>query len=140
MFIHEAAIDIAAPAERVWPIMADVPGWPRWNAGVASAALHGPFASGSSFDMQLPDGEPLLHSTLLDVVPNERFVDETAFAGVVVRVTHAIAPLAAGGVRVTYRTEVEGPGAAEIGAGVSGDFPQVLAGLKRAAETVIARA
>lgn len=120
MFTTESAIDIAATPERVWALWADVPGWPRWNAGVARAALHGPFASGSAFDMQLPDGGPLLHSTLIDVVPNERFTDETAFEGVVVR--------------VTYRTEVEGPGAAEIGAGVSGDFPDVLAVLKRVAE------
>lgn len=89
MVTIEAAIDIAAPAERVWQIMADLPSWPRWNAGVAAIELHGPFA---------------------------------------------------GGVRVTYRTEVEGPGAAEVGAGVSGDFPDVLAARKRAAETAMPRA
>ena len=83
----------------------------------------------------LPHRYPfVLVDRVTDVVPNERFVDETAFAGVVVRVTHAIAPQSEGGVRVTYRTEVEGPGAAEIGAGVSADFPDVLAALKRLAE------
>lgn len=131
---QESLIDIAATPARVWQLWSDVAGWPRWNAGVARAALHGPFASGSTFEMQLPDDGPLLHCRLLDVRPNERFTDETAFEGVMVRVTHAIAPLAAGGVRVRYRTEVEGPGAADIGAGVSSDFPQVLQALKRAAE------
>lgn len=135
MFTNEVFIDIAAPAERVWQIMADVSGWARWNAGVASATLHGPFASGSRFDMQLPEDGPLLHSTLIDVRPNAGFTDETAFEGVVVRVTHTIAPLPAGGVRVTYRTEVVGPGATEVGTGVSADFPQVLAALKHEAET-----
>ncbi len=131
---HDTHIDIAATPARVWQLWSDVAGWPRWNPGVARAALQGPFASGSTFEMQLPDGGPLLHSRLLDVRPNERFTDETAFEGVLVRVTHAIAPQSAGGVRVSYRTEVEGPGAAEIGIGVSSDFPAVLAALKAAAE------
>ena len=64
MWTAEAALDIDAPPERVWALLADVPGWPHWNAGVASATLHGPLASGSHFDMQLPDGGPLLRSTL----------------------------------------------------------------------------
>ncbi len=133
MWTHETSITIQAPPERVWALLADVPGWPRWNAGVASAVLHGPFASGSRFDMQLPGGGPLLQSTLLDVRPGECFIDETVFEGVLVRVTHALAPLA-GGVRVTYRAEVEGPGAAEVGAGVSADFSDVLSALKTLAE------
>ena len=62
MWTAEAALDIHAPPERVWSLLADVPGWPHWNAGVASATLHGPLASGSHFDMQLPDGGPLLRS------------------------------------------------------------------------------
>ena len=134
---HETSTDIATTPTRVWQLWSDVARWPRWNAGVARAALHGPFASGSTFEMQLPDGGPLLHSRLVDVRLGERFTDETAFEGVVVRVTHAMSPLAAGGVRVTYRTEVEGPNAAqaaEIGAGVSSDFPAVLQSLKAVAE------
>ena len=132
---HETSTDIAATPARVWQLWSDVAGWPRWNPGVARAALQGPFASGSSFEMQLPDGGPLLQSRLLDVQPNERFTDETTFEGVLVRVTHAIASRSTGGVRVSYCTEGEGPGAAEIGIGVSSDFPAVLAALKAAAET-----
>ena len=134
MWTAEAALDIDAPPERVWALLADVPGWPRWNAGVASATLHGPLASGSHFDMQLPDGGPLLRSTLVDVRPNPGFTDEMAFEGVIMRVAHLLAPQPEGGVRVTYRTEVDGPGAAGVGADVSADFPDVLAALKRAAE------
>ena len=134
MWTAEAALDIDAPPERVWALLAHVPGWPHWNAGVASATLHGPLASGSHFDMQLPDGGPLLRSTLVDVRPNAGFTDEMAFEGVIMRVAHLLAPQPEGGVRVTYRTEVDGPGAAGVGADVSADFPDVLAALKRAAE------
>ena len=134
MWTAETHTDIAATADRVWQLFTDVAGWPRWNAGVAHAVLHGPFASGSRFEMQIPGG-PLLESTLADVRPGERFTDETAFEGVLVRVTHAIAPRPEGGVRVRYRTEVEGPGAAEVGTGVTADFAQVLAALKAQAES-----
>ena len=51
MWTAEAALDIDAPPERVWALLADVPGWPHWNAGVASATLHGPLASGSHFEI-----------------------------------------------------------------------------------------
>ena len=131
---QDTHLDIDAPAARIWQLWADVAHWPRWNPGVAHVTLHGPFASGSHFDMQLPDDGPLLSSRLLDVRPNECFTDETAFEGVVVRVTHAIAPLAAGGVRVSYRIAVEGPNAADVGAAVSADFPAVLQSLKQATE------
>ena len=87
-----------------------------------------------AFRNQLPDGGPLLRSTLVDVRPNAGFTDETAFEGVIMRVAHLLAPQPEGGVRVTYRTEVDGPGAAGVGADVSADFPDVLAALKRAAE------
>ena len=35
---REDAIDIAAAPERVWRLFADVPCWPRWNAGVETLA------------------------------------------------------------------------------------------------------
>lgn len=135
MWSTETQIDIDAPAAPVWRLFTDVGGWPRWNAGVASARLHGPFASGSRFEMQLPGDGPLLRSVLTEVQPGQRFTDETAFEGVVVRVTHVIEPRPSGGVCVRYRTEVEGPGAADIGAAVSADFADVLRALKQHAES-----
>ena len=133
-WMHEDSIDIAAAPERVWRLFADAPGWPRWNAGVAAIALHGAFADGARFDMQLPDGT-VLESVLRDVVPGEGFGDETLLgpARVRVRVDHRIAPRL-GGCRVRYRTEVRGGPAADIGDAVAGDFPQVLIALRALAE------
>ena len=47
---------------------------------------------------------------------------------------HTLQALPQGGTRVTYRTEVTGPDAADTGATVSGDFDQVLASLCQRAE------
>ena len=139
MWHHQTHRDSSAHADRLWALLADVAGWHRWNAGVQSAALIGPdlaqgFAGGQSFQMQLPDGGPLLTSTLRDVRPNAGFTDETWLGETCVRVSHTLQALSQGGTRVTYRTEVTGPDAANTGAAVSGDFDDVLAALCQRAE------
>jgi uncharacterized protein YndB with AHSA1/START domain len=120
--------EMAATPEAIWRAFADAGNWPRWNAGVASLELEGPFATGTSFTMELPDGQRL-RSRLAEVVAPHRFVDETPVDEVTVRVEHRIEPIEAGRCRVVYAVRVEGPGANEIGPAVSEDFPQVLAAL-----------
>ena len=65
------------------------------------------------------------------------YEDETEVpdAGVVVRVRHELTPTAHG-TRITYRCEVDGPAdvAAEVGAAVSADFPDVISALGARAE------
>jgi hypothetical protein len=46
-----------------------------------------------------------------------------------------LAALPSGGTKITYRAEVSGPDADELGPQISADFPQVLAALKVVAET-----
>ncbi len=79
MWNTEAQTDIAASPGRVWQLRADVAGWPRWNAGVAAARLLGPFATGSRFEMQLPDGGPLLQNRRWRHLANPVFL-ASAFA------------------------------------------------------------
>ena len=129
MWKHEASIDIDATSSEVWAVLSDVPGWKRWNAGIEHIELHGPFATGTSFTMQ-PPGTDAFVSTLIAVDTDRGFTDETVIGDIRVIVEHRIDPLAADAVRVTYATEVTGPDAAEIGAMVTGDFPDVLGGLK----------
>ena len=134
MWSHEESIDTSAAPSRVWQLFADVAGWPRWNAGIARIELHGAFADGGSFSMQ-PPGEDAFTSTLCDVRVDEGFSDLTALGGTTVRVDHRIEPLPSGGSRVVYRTRIEGPDAADIGPMVTADFGDVLAALKRLAES-----
>ena len=133
MWSQETSVEsIAAPA-RIWALFADVAGWPRWNAGAERIALHGPFADGSTFVMQLPGGHSVT-STLSGVREGIGFRDVTEFDGCCVQVEHRIEPRREGCTRVVYRVDVDGPAAADIGPRVTADFPQVLAALKQLAE------
>jgi len=133
MWTHQESIETSAAPERIWQLFRDVPGWKAWNPGIEAIALHGPFAQGTIFMMQPPGSDPFT-STLLEVEENRGFTDVTEIDGTRVVVRHAIAALPGGGSRVTYATEITGPQAADFGPMVTGDFPEVLAGLKRAAE------
>ena len=130
---HEAMIETSAPPPRVWELFADIARWKDWNGGIERIEIHGPFAAGTTFTMQPPGQEALL-STLVEVMPNERFSDETMVGETRVVVSHTLVPLASGGTRIVYATSVSGPGAAALGPVVTSDFPEVLAALKRLAE------
>ena len=133
-WIHETSIETTAAPAVLWKIFADVSGWKRWNAGIERILLLGDFASGIRFVMQ-PPGQEAFTSKLLDVVENQGFVDETVIDETRVVVDHRLIPLAWGGTKVVYRTEVEGPQADDFGPMVTGDFPEVLSALKDFAES-----
>lgn len=133
MWTFETSIEVKATRETLWALFADVEGWPRWNAGIERIELRGPFQSGSSFTMQPPGMEPFI-STLADVRQGESFTDVTALGDTVVRVFHGLRALEDGRMRVTYRAEVGGPEAHEIGPMVTADFADVLASLRDMAE------
>jgi len=128
MWKHSYSREIAAPASAIWTMFCDVHSWKHWNAGVEAMEIHGPFAAGTKFRMK-PPGQAPLDSQLLEVTPDEVFVDETHVGDVTVIVTHRLEELEARRTRVTYQIEVYGPGGAEVGAAVSADFPEVLAAL-----------
>jgi carbon monoxide dehydrogenase subunit G len=134
MWTHEESIEIAATPSQVWRLLADVPNWKRWNAGIESIEIHGPFAAGTTFTMK-PPGVDAFTSTLVDVRENENFTDETVIDGTRFVVHHALSRLPSGNVRVSYSTEISGPAAAEFGPIITADFPDVLAALKRLAES-----
>jgi hypothetical protein len=81
-----------------------------------------------------PPGQDALTSTLIEVTPNESFTDETVVGETRVLVSHQLVQLPSGRTKITYRTEITGPGAEEFGPMVTSDFPSVLAALKNLAE------
>ncbi len=133
MWTHEEAIETSATPAQVWKLFADVARWKDWNAGIESIEIHGPFEPGTTFTMQ-PPGQDAIHSTLLEVRPNESFTDETVVDGTRVLVSHRLVPLASGKTRIIYSTTITGPGAAQLGPMITSDFADVLASLKRLAE------
>ncbi len=133
MWTASTSIDTTASPQALWRLFEDVAGWTNWNAGIERIALHGPFASGSTFEMQ-PPGMDAFTSTLRDVRPNAGFVDETVLEGTRFLVSHELQALPSGGTRITYSIRVEGPEAATLGPLVTADFPEVLAALRALAE------
>ena len=129
----EHAIETTATPTAIWARWADTASWQTWNAGVKQIRLAGPFATGSWFEMTLPDGE-VVSSRLDDVKPLERFVDETLVGDLRVRVSHRILPLANGRTQIVYALAATGPDAAQVGPMISADFPAVLAQLAQLAE------
>jgi Polyketide cyclase / dehydrase and lipid transport len=133
MWTDTASIATTVPPHVLWRLFEDVANWTDWNAGIERITLHGPFASGSRFEMQ-PPGMDAFTSTLRDVRPNAGFTDETVLDGTRFVVSHDLQPLPGGGTRVTYAIQVDGPDADTLGPMVSADFPDVLAALKALAE------
>ncbi len=133
MWTHEDSIVTSAHPSRVWKFFCDVAQWKNWNAGIEVIEIHGPFAAGTRFTMK-PPGQDAFTSTLVEVRHNESFIDETVVEGVRVLVNHTLSQLPSGGTRITYGTQITGPGAEAFGPMVTSDFPEVLAALKALAE------
>jgi hypothetical protein len=133
MWTHEESIETTATPARIWTLFADVHGWKKWNKGIENIQIHGPFANGTTFTMHIP-GEDVFTSTLIDVKENQGFTDQTIIDGTRVLVHHKIVPLASGGAKIIYSTEITGPAAAEFGPVITADFPDVLGALKSIAE------
>jgi len=122
---HTLATD--ATPEQIWEAWADVPRWPEWNADLERAELAGPFEAGSRITMTPHDGEPI-ELLIAEAREPELFVDEARLGETVVRTIHRVENVADAR-RVIYRMEITGPDAETIGPAISGDFPEVLAGL-----------
>jgi len=48
--VEAAEVDIEAPVEAVWRILADLEKWPAWNGGVSKIRVNGPIEVGTSFE------------------------------------------------------------------------------------------
>ena len=69
----EHRIGIAAPAEAIWQVVADLPGWATWNPLYPKAA--GQIHIGETLDLTLalPGAEPRqIRPVVLDWVPNDQ--------------------------------------------------------------------
>ena len=66
-----AAIEIAAPPERVWEVLTRFAGWPTWNPDVKWMRFDGPLASGTQFRWKAGPGSIL---STLDRVEPPRYI------------------------------------------------------------------
>jgi uncharacterized protein YndB with AHSA1/START domain len=137
MWTYEHSVDTTARAAAIWRLWSDVASWKTWHANLKSVVIDGSFEPGTEFVMNL-DGEQPVRLRLAEVVPLERFVDEAHVGDVVVRTAHRFEPSADGRAQVTYRMEISGPGADELGPqlgpAITADFPETITALVRLAE------
>ena len=137
MWTTEHSTETGAAPEAIWRVWSDVERWPTWNADLERAELSGPFAAGSTITMYQRGGDTI-ELRIADACESDGFVDQADLGNIVVRTIHHLIPLTDGRIQVVYRMEISGPDAdtlgPPLGAAISADFPQVLAGLIDRAE------
>ncbi|KEZ07730.1 hypothetical protein GQ57_01260 [Burkholderia sp. MSh2] len=136
MWSIEVAGECAATPAQVYSILAEPQRWSEWNPGVLRIEMHGPFQSGTTAVMVLPDSTTLpFRFEWVEADRGFEDVTEVPDAGAVVRVRHELSPIELG-TRITYRCEIDGPEqiAGELGAAITSDFADVIAALGARAE------
>jgi len=64
------ALNIRAPAARIWTLLSDAAGYPRWNSTVTK--VEGRIGEGEQLRLHVPGTERTFTPTVSGVVPNER--------------------------------------------------------------------
>ena len=131
-FDYEHTVTTTASPADVWALWSDVGSWHCWDPAVQQVALEGHFAEGAAGTVVLTGGieAPLV----LEIVePCARYLNRFTIGDVVVRVDHEV-KRHEDGAHVTVRTELAGPGAADLGRTVSANTPRGLEALVALAE------
>ena len=93
MAMHiERSVDINAPPERVWAVMADVERWPEWTESMKSVERldSGEFGVGSKAKLHIRRSPNANVWTVTELTPNRSFSWETNSGGVKGVATHVI--------------------------------------------------
>jgi len=61
-------VTVRAPAERIWALLTDAKGFPRWNSAVAS--IEGEIREGAKLRMRVPGTNRVFTPRISHVVPN----------------------------------------------------------------------
>ena len=133
MWEYEHSVEAEVAPETVFRLWTDAANWHTWNDGVGDVEVRGPFAAGTEFTMT-PPGQDTITMLIAEVVENEGFTDvNSEVEGLVITTFHRIEQLDGGLTRVTYRTEITGEAADELGPEfgpqICADFPDVVANL-----------
>jgi len=88
----ERSVDINAPPERVWAVMADVERWPEWTESMKSVERldSGEFGVGSKAKLHIRRSPNANVWTVTELTPNRSFSWETNSGGVKGVATHVI--------------------------------------------------
>ena len=134
----EETVDIAAPAEKIFALYADVGAWASWDPDVKESSIEGAFVSGSAGTL-LPAKGPRAKILFTDVTYNRSFAVESKLPLCVMRFDHEVSEMPGGSkTRVVHRVSFNGflspLFGRVIGSQIQKGLPHTLQGLKRAAE------
>ncbi len=106
---YQTTIDIAAPPERIWRLLADVDHWHEWTASITRIErLDAPsFAVGSRFKVFQPKLRPAVW-TITELKPEGNFTWVSQSPGMKVVAEHIIQPGGTGACKVTLRSTFSG--------------------------------
>ncbi|MDQ2707637.1 MAG: polyketide cyclase [Actinomycetota bacterium] len=137
MWTYEHTVDTVALPTAIWRLWSDVPNWDSWNVDIEAIKIGGPFAAGTEI-LMTPGGQDPVRLRLSEVREPALFVDEAEFDGLVLRTVHRLERLDERRHLVTYRMEITGAAADEvgprIGPAVTADWPATMAALVARAE------
>ncbi len=135
---HRRTMQIAAPPDVVWELLADVEGWPRWTASMERIDLlePGPLQVGSRAMVKQPKGRPM-EWTVTVLEPGRNFTWQASSGGMTFTGGHELTPTDQG-VEALLTFALSGPlawlGALLAGGRVRRYVDLEAEGLKRAAE------
>lgn len=135
---YEKVVEINAPAERAWEVLAEVGCWPEWTPSITAAEPLTEGALREGYRARLTvRGAGRSVWTVTEVVPGQRFTWGTALRGTRPVAWHVVEPRP-GGSRATLGVEVSGLPATLLAAflrrGVVRNVEAEAAGLKKRAE------
>jgi uncharacterized protein YndB with AHSA1/START domain len=106
---YETSIEIDAPRERVWAVLADVERWPEWTASMRGVTYVGGdrLAVGSRVRIQQPR-LPAMVWEVTAVEPGQSFAWQTTSNGVTTVATHRLSPGPRGGITVSLGVRQSG--------------------------------
>jgi hypothetical protein len=135
MWTTEHTAVTSLPPEAVWDALRALHEGRLVYEGSDEFVLHGPFAVGTRLSVT-PEGQETFDSTIVDLVENSTYADETQFGDITLRFRHTLVPTDTG-TSVTHRLEIDGPSADEVGEElgpqIAGDFPESMQRLLGAA-------
>ncbi len=87
----EHRIGVQTPAGAIWPMIADIEGWPAWNPLYTRAEGKLAFDAKLTLEVALPGDQPrLIKPTVVDWTPNEQIIWKLSMLGGLIRTTRYI--------------------------------------------------
>ncbi|TPK88511.1 polyketide cyclase [Mesorhizobium sp. B2-4-17] len=140
MWSNEYTAISPLPARAIWNALKALHEGRLTYEGSDTFVLHGPFAKGTRVSVT-PVGQDTFESTIVDLVENVTYADQTSFGDSTLLFRHTLVPVE-GGTQVTHRLEISGPAAEvgpELGPQISGDFDTSMARLFEEAKALANR-